>query len=200
MAISAANVVVSTDSFNDWITKFNVVAGVISSYALTTNTAGGLGITTGNAYVNGIFSANTLVATQSLRGGNNTVTNSISLGANLALGNNYLTVGNSATATVGMSNVVIGALTANQVLDTYALSAGRTSKYLIQVSNTSAYQSTEILVTHDGGNTFMTEYATISTLGTIASFGTNTASGNLNLLISPATLCSVIFERTLLSL
>ena len=198
MAIAAANVVISTDSFSDWITKFNNVAYYITTSVITANST--LGVTSGNAYLNGIFSANTLAATQTLRGGNNTTTAALSFGSNVSILNNYFIAGNTATSSLNVANVVLGTTTANQVLDTYSLSTGRTSKYLIQVSNTTAYQSTELLVTHDGVNSYVTEYATLTSAGTIASFGSNTASGNLNILISPATTCNVIFERTVLSL
>ena len=69
MAVNLSNVYPISDTFDTWITKTNIGLGVISTVAVTTspNTVGGY--TSGNAYVDGIFSANTLVAVDGIRGG-----------------------------------------------------------------------------------------------------------------------------------
>ena len=101
MSYNLSNVSISADTFATWIEKTNLGLDVISTIAVTTaaNTKGGW--TTGNSYINGISSANTLVAVTNLRGGNvgtsntlvivsstdvqNTFINSVSINANLTI-------------------------------------------------------------------------------------------------------------------
>ena len=77
MAISTANVNTTTDTFNDWVNKTNNVATIISNNCITAN--GSLSLTTGNSYLNGFFSANTLIAQDAIRGGNNTTANVLNI-------------------------------------------------------------------------------------------------------------------------
>ena len=69
-----ANIAVATDTFREWVERTNqlvydagtiiVTVGAVSSPNSTNHT-----ITTGNGHVNGFFSANTLVAKDTIRGG-----------------------------------------------------------------------------------------------------------------------------------
>lgn len=69
-----ANIAVSTDTFREWVERTNqlvydqgtivVHVGAVASPNSSNHT-----ITSGNGYVNGTFSANTLAVTQTLRGG-----------------------------------------------------------------------------------------------------------------------------------
>jgi hypothetical protein len=197
MAISTANVNTTTDTFNDWVNKTNNVATIISNNCITAN--GSLGITDGNAYVNGFFSANTLIAQDAIRGG----TNSSNAVLNVSLGFN---TGN------GTANIVqyiantknLTTNTALQVVDSFTLASARTIKYLLQVNATAiGFQSTEIMLLHNGTDAFLTEYATLTSntsQGNMAVFTVNVASGNVNLLISPTTnsttTSTVNFQRT----
>ena len=69
MARSVANVVVSTDTFANWIGKTNQLADAMSVYTVTVDsTANGANVS-GNGFVVGILQANTLAAGDVLRGG-----------------------------------------------------------------------------------------------------------------------------------
>ena len=194
MAISTANVNTTTDTFNDWIQKTNNVATIISNNCLTAN--GSLGLTTGNSYLNGFFSANTLIAQDAIRGGNNTTANVLNISTGFYT-NKATYVSNTASFT---DNV------AAQVVDSFALTSARTIKYLLQVNATAiGFQSTEIMLLHNGTDAFLTEYATLTSntsQGNMAVFTVtvNAASGNVNLLISPTTnsttTSTVNFQRT----
>ena len=194
MAISTANVNTTTDTFNDWIQKTNNVATIISNNCLTAN--GSLGLTTGNSYLNGFFSANTLIAQDAIRGGNNTTANVLNISTGFYT-NKATYVSNTASFT---DNV------AAQVVDSFALTSARTVKYLLQVNaNAIGFQSTEIMLLHNGTDAFLTEYATLTSntsQGNMAVFTVtvNAASGNVNLLISPTTnsttTSTVNFQRT----
>ena len=195
MAISTANVNTTTDTFNDWIQKTNNVATIISNNCLTAN--GSLGLTTGNSYLNGFFSANTLIAQDAIRGGNNTTANVLDISTGFYT-NKATYVSNTASFT---DNV------AAQVVDSFALTSARTIKYLLQVNATAiGFQSTEIMLLHNGTDAFLTEYATLTSntsQGNMAVFTVNVASGNVNLLISPTTnsttTSTVNFQRTTLA-
>lgn len=92
MAFNLSNVYAISDTFESWITKTNYGLDIISTLAVTTapNTAGGQ--TSGNAYVNGIFSANTLTATESIRGGNVTTSATLTCTSNIDVRGTYLNV------------------------------------------------------------------------------------------------------------
>jgi len=192
MAISTANVNTTTDTFNDWIQKTNNVATIISNNCLTAN--GSLGLTTGNSYLNGFFSANTLIAQDAIRGGNNTTANVLNISTGFYT-NKATYISNTASFTDN---------TALQVVDSFAVTSARTVKYLLQVNATAiGFQSTEIMLLHNGTDAFLTEYATLTSntvQGNMAVFTVNVASGNVNLLISPTTgsttTSTVNFQRT----
>ena len=82
-----ANVEISTDSFGGWINKTNQLIYDTATVIVTVNdvaqpnTTNGAQ-TTGNAHIEGIFSANTISATEQLRGG------TVSTPANLVVGTN----------------------------------------------------------------------------------------------------------------
>lgn len=92
MAFNLSNVYAISDTFESWITKTNYGLDIISTLAVTTapNTAGGQ--TSGNAYVNGIFSANTLTATEAIRGGNVTTSATLTCTSNIDVRGTYLNV------------------------------------------------------------------------------------------------------------
>ena len=81
-----ANVTPSSDTFREWIDLTNRITYDMEKRVVTTamHTVGGG--TTGNAYVNGFFSANTLMITDSIQGVS-TDDSANTLGANSALAN-----------------------------------------------------------------------------------------------------------------
>ena len=197
MAISTANVNTTTDTFNDWIQKTNNVATIISNNCLTAN--GLLGITTGHSYLNGFFSANTLIALDAIRGGNNTSNTVLNVSLGFNTGNGTANIVQYIANTKSLTNN-----TALQVVDSFAVTTARSVKYLLQVNATAiGFQSTEIMLLHNDTDAFLTEYATLTsntTQGNMAVFTVNVASGNVNLLISPTTnsttTSTVNFQRT----
>jgi len=197
MAISTANVNTTTDTFNDWVNKTNNVATIISNNCITAN--GSLSNTIGNSYLNGSFSANTLIALDAIRGGNNSsnAVLNVSLGFNTGNG-----TANIVQYIANTKNLTTN--TALQVVDSFAVTTARSVKYLLQVNATAiGFQSTEIMLLHNDTDAFLTEYATLTSntvQGNMAVFTVNVASGNVNLLISPTTnsttTSTVNFQRT----
>jgi hypothetical protein len=76
MAIPISNVT-STDTFGSWLNRTNDIAFTISNFVVTTAANSTGSATQGNAFVEGIFSANTFAAVNGIRGGN--VTSSATL-------------------------------------------------------------------------------------------------------------------------
>jgi hypothetical protein len=75
--------------------------------------------------------------------------------------------------------------TADQTLDVFNSITYRTAKYIVSVSSGSDYHATEILLMHNGTSVFMTEYATIYTTSSLASFDADINNGLVRLLCTP---------------
>lgn len=113
MSVSIANVT-TTDTFQVWLEKTNQLLDNMSTIVLTTaaNTIGGQ--TSGNAFVNGIVSANTIAVTQSLRGG------TVAGAANLAITSNVVFSGANVGGTVSHVNFTSGNIFFNSTTTTVA--------------------------------------------------------------------------------
>jgi hypothetical protein len=102
------------------------------------------------------------------------------------------TLGVASATSVALANGIIrsatlttSATTANQVLDSIAIATFRSVKYQISITSGSAYHMTEVSVIHDGTTSYITEYGTILTGASLASFDADISSGNLRLLTTP---------------
>jgi hypothetical protein len=121
MAIATSNVNTTTDSFQNWIDKTNVLLDAYSTTILTAsaNTIGGF--TTGNATVNGIFTANSITvsgnSTFGLRGGNVVTANVLYITSNVSIGNATVnTVFTTTTIDTDLALTVLGATTLSNTL------------------------------------------------------------------------------------
>ena len=81
-----ANVTPSSDTFREWVDLTNRITFDMSDKVVTTAKHSVGGGTTGNAYVTGIFSADTLFVTDNIKGVS-TDDSANTLGANSALAN-----------------------------------------------------------------------------------------------------------------
>ena len=104
-----------------------------------------------------------------------------------------LNVGDSETGTTSVST----SATTTTNISSFSASTFRSAKYLVQVTNStdSTYHITEILVIHDGTDTYMTETGTMFT-GTAAeaTFTSDISSGSVRLLATPASTDSMTFK------
>lgn len=82
-------------------------------------------------------------------------------------------------------SVALTTTTADQVVDSFAHASVRTVKYYVEAVTASAYHATEILLTHDGTTCYITEYATIYSGSSLASFNANISGSNARLLVTP---------------
>ena len=115
MAINTANIQPQFDTFAGWITKTNIIAYDMSTIVVTTDTTTNGAITTGNAYVNGIFSANTFTVLNDIRGGNGSTPATLTISSNVAMSNALgISIGNSSiNTTISSSNLNTTSVFAN---------------------------------------------------------------------------------------
>ena len=98
------------------------------------------------------------------------------------------------------SGVTTTTTTSESSLDSFSASSYRSAKYQIQITQGSSYNITEISLVHDGSDSYGTEYGTVRTGISLASFNTDIDGGNVRLLATPASSSSTTFKlvRTLI--
>ena len=153
-------------------------------------------ITTANVY--GVFTAhgNSSVYGNSSVDGILTVSNSASFG-NTTI-NGFAKLNNSQ---IYSNTIVFTASLGLQTIDFFSSSSFRSAEYVIQVSNTTYTQVSKLLLFHNGGDSYITEYAQLSNPGIIGTFSTDINTGNVRLRINPITnigTSTITFVRTLI--
>lgn len=88
------------------------------------------------------------------------------------------------------------ATTQNTQIDTFAAATYRSAKYVVQITQGTSYQVSEILVIHDGTNTTMTEYGMMNIGGVLGTFSTNIVTGNVRLIVTMASATSATINIT----
>jgi hypothetical protein len=83
------------------------------------------------------------------------------------------------------TNTDFATTSGGQVVDSFNATEFRTAKYLVQMSAGGNFHATEILLIHDDINTYITEYATILTDGSLGEFTSDLFGGNVRLLVTP---------------
>ncbi len=121
MALTTSNVNVISDSFQNWVDKTNILLDAYSTTIVTTSANSVGGFTTGNATVNGIFTANSITvrgnSSIGLRGGNVTTSNTLFITSNVSIGNATVnTVFTTTTIDTDLSLSVLGATTLSNSL------------------------------------------------------------------------------------
>jgi len=108
----------------------------------------------------------------------------------------------ASATTIANDNVVQAtvATTSATSVDTWAKATYRSAKYLIQITQGSNYQVSEIMVIQDGTNTYMTEFAVIETNGALGTFTSSISGSNavLTVTMGSATSATINIQRTLL--
>jgi len=104
----------------------------------------------------------------------------LSTGAPSWDGNSNFIVGNSY---VRSDSTSVSSTSATTVA-THAIATYRTVKYQVQVTQGSAYHTTELTAIHDGTNVALTEYGTVFTGSSLATFDATISSGNMLLQVT----------------
>ena len=90
--------------------------------------------------------------------------------------------------------------TSQTALDTFSHSTYTSAVYNVQATSGSNVHLTTINVIHDGSDTYLTEFATLKTGSSLATYTTDISGSNLRLLATPASTNATIFSvsRTLI--
>lgn len=168
MARAVANVVVSTDTFASWVARTNQLADAMSLYAVTVeaNTTGAN--VSGNGFINGIFSANTIAAGQVLRGG------SVATSANLNITSNTRFTGAVVYSTANLDIQVANASVNSTILYVNGGLANVTSNVSVVTTNTSIQAANTAL---KGGNVHITSNTQINAANVVVTGVSTTLSG-----------------------
>jgi hypothetical protein len=159
--------VANTQSFGVWLERTNQMLSVFSTNTVTTDLTTIGALTTGNAYVNGVFGAVTVAATY-LHGGNNTSNATLIVTSNATV-NSTVLVGNSS------SNVMVGFYPASNSL-VYGSSNANTYIQAVFYNANGGTNATTDLVLNADNATDTTNYLDIG----INSSGYSNASFTIN--------------------
>jgi len=95
--------------------------------------------------------------------------------SNFIVGNSYVKSDSTSVSSTSASTVA-----------THAVATYRTVKYQVQITQGSAYHSTELNAIHDGSTVYLTEYGTIFSGSSLATFDATITSGNMLLKVTMA--------------
>ena len=168
--INSANVTLNTANF---VVSSNV--GGVSSIALIGNSSS---------------TTLTLQTNSHSISGNVSIANAVSMSSTLSVSGTSSLVGNVTFASHTM--ITSSALTTSGILptliDSFPAATYRGGRFILSYKDTSnnAYQMTEILVMHDGSDSYITEYGTLrSTSNNLMVINANVSSGNVRLYVTP---------------
>ena len=117
-----------------------------------------------------------------------------SMYGNTIVVSNTLTISNTS---VIISNTYSYGSSANAVIDQFVAATYRSAEYLIQASNSTAYQVSKVLVVHDGTTAYATEYAIVNSAAQMLTLGVTKAVSNVQLWSVPVDATVVVkFTRT----
>lgn len=180
---STANVYVSAGNVH----VISTVTSVLSNSSVTAIKVTGNSSAT-NTYIGGTklnIGSDTISVTNSIStGGPIAVTNSITVSNSVLVGTSNLTSISSNTKTTTSTSA--------NLVDSFDGSVYRSSKYVISIKDNTVnnYNATEVLVIHNGGDSYLTEYARLVTnasAGAIGTFSTNVDSSTIRLYYTPTT-------------
>lgn len=94
------------------------------------------------------------------------------------------------TSDIGTFTSAVQTTTSNTIsavtnIDSFAANIYRTAEYLISITYGTSYHATKILVVHDGTTAYLTEYGTVLTGTSLATFDAAIETGNLVLKATP---------------
>ena len=84
--------------------------------------------------------------------------------------------------------------TAQASIDTFDAETYSAATYQVQVKRGSDYHTSSINLVHAGGTVYISEYGTIKTGASLASFDADLNSGNIRLLATPTSSDSTVFK------
>ena len=181
MTVSVTLIDINTQNFEALVDKVNEVANLVSNSAVTANTTQGL--TTGNVYVDGIFSATTLSANTALRGGNVDSSAVLTITSNVAITDTELSINESVFSSINVQTTG----KSEQIVDNFDLTTYQAAEYVVSIKDNAAngYQVSKLILLHDTGDSYVTEYGVIYSNSMLGTFSANANSTHSRLTVTP---------------
>mgnify|MGYP003117170632 FL=1 len=192
-ALSSSNTIAGIDTTGTSVFKNLEISGV----STVSNTTNSTSVSTGALVINGgVGVALSMTVGGSLSvGGTITyedVTNIDSVGIVTAGGGLQLGRGPSVAAIQSATSTKTS--TSEAAVDTFTASTYRSAQYQIQITRGSQYHVTTMNILHDGTNVYTSEFGTIKTGVSLATFDADINSGNVRLLATPTSSDSTVFK------
>ena len=92
------------------------------------------------------------------------------------------------------SNTLTTTSTSADTVASVSATVNRSATFQVQVTRGTQYHMTTINVIHDGTNAFLSEYGTIRTGESLATFDADISGGNLRLRVTPTSTASTVFK------
>lgn len=196
----------TADKFELWVDRTNDVINAVSTEVVTANSSSGGSSTTGNCVIDGIFSANTLVAVNALRGGTIATADVLTITSNVVVDTSSISVGNTTinlvinSTSISVSNSTIGSVqvspfvinvqtsgTSGQIVDSFLKSSFRGAEYLLSIADNdaNAHQISKVLVIHAADVTNHNEYGVLYTNNQLGVFSANANATHTRLVFTP---------------
>jgi hypothetical protein len=183
MAKTISQINTASDTFQVWVDRTNDLANVVSIEVVTANNETGGALTTGNAYVNGIFSVATLSANTELRGGNVDTSAVLTITSNVAITDTELSINESVFSSINVQT----SGTSEQIVDNFDLTTYQAAEYVVSIKDNAAngYQVSKLILLHDTGDAYVTEYGVIYSNGMLGTFSANANTTHSRLTVTP---------------
>jgi hypothetical protein len=146
----------------------------------------GTGIRGTQVFLNGVLlTANTdytIPSTSSVSLSSGTANNDIVVITTISPASTFIDITSTTT-----SNSYISTSGAEQVVDSFAMGAYRTAKYIVQITDNanSQYQSSEVLLLHNNSTVQVTEYASLTTDITLGTIDADISANIVRLKVTP---------------
>lgn len=123
----------------------------------------------------------------------------IGLTGSISVGNQINIATSGTNVTSFSSNSTTLATVSATPIDTFAIATYRSGKYLVQVTQGTNYQVSEITIIHNGTTTMITEYGVLETNGPLTTFTSDVTGGNARLIatMGSATSATIKVSRNL---
>ena len=173
------------------------VTGVVTATSFVGNVTGNTSGTAGGLSGTPDITVNNIVAVGATFSGVVTyedVTNIDSIG--IVTARSGLEIGAGSITTIIKLDAAIATTTTTSEsnIDTFDASIFRSAQYQIQITRGSLYHVTTLNVLHDGTDVYMSEFGTIKTGSTLATFDADIDSGNVRVRATPAFSSSTAFK------
>ena len=170
---------------------FNVNTSILVGNATVNSSINSSSITIGSSILNSsaLLIGNSTINSTSVSLSNSTSNISITIptASQISNGQFYLNANGSWTTAGELSSTITTTGTSIQNIDSFSTSTYRTAEYLISVKDNVAnnYYSSKLIVMHDGGNSYITEYGIMTSNSSVGTFSANIISSNVCLQFTP---------------